>query len=49
MRIPKDIAHWLQESLLEYDEWQWGLVALRSARSLLSQRAPRLGGNLGSI
>ena len=27
MRIPKDIAHWLQETLLEYDGWQWGLVS----------------------
>jgi hypothetical protein len=27
MRIPKDIAPWLQETLLEYDGWQWGLVS----------------------
>ena len=26
MRIPKDIALWLQETLLEYDGWQWGEV-----------------------
>ena len=27
MHIPKDIALWLQEILLEYDGWQWGLVS----------------------
>ena len=27
MRIPKDPALWLQETLLEYDGWQWGLVS----------------------
>jgi hypothetical protein len=27
MRIPKDIALWLQETLLEYDGWQWGLAS----------------------
>ena len=27
MRIPKDVALWLQETLLEYDGWQWGLVS----------------------
>lgn len=27
MRIPKDIALWLQETLLEYGGWQWGLVS----------------------
>ena len=27
MSIPKDIALWLQETLLEYDGWQWGLVS----------------------
>jgi len=27
MRIPKDIALWLQKTLLEYDGWQWGLVS----------------------
>jgi hypothetical protein len=27
MRIAKDIALWLQETLLEYDGWQWGLVS----------------------
>jgi hypothetical protein len=27
MRIPKGVALWLQETLLEYDGWQWGLVS----------------------
>jgi hypothetical protein len=27
MRMPKDVALWLQETLLEYDGWQWGLVS----------------------
>jgi hypothetical protein len=27
MRIPKETALWLQETLLEYDGWQWGLAS----------------------
>ncbi len=27
MRIPEDKALWLQETLLEYNGWQWGLVS----------------------
>lgn len=26
MRIPKDLGLWLQNTLLEYNGWQWGLV-----------------------
>ena len=27
MRIPKDLGLWLQNTLLEYNGWQWGLVS----------------------
>jgi hypothetical protein len=27
MRIPKDIALWQRETLLEYNGWQWGLAS----------------------
>jgi hypothetical protein len=32
MRIPKDVAVWLQETLLEYNGWQWGLVSFANGK-----------------
>lgn len=32
MRIPEDKALWLQEILLEYNGWQWGLVSFAFGR-----------------